>query len=119
MRSQHEEVLLTGAGDGVVNLWTLDSRDHGRLHLIGKLDDGRDEPEAILTIAQDDALLYIGRAGGELNVWHLDTKQLVRTLKPFDCDILSLSIGNDLVFITAENGEIQVIPRVDTWMDHC
>lgn len=107
--SQSEEVLLTGASDGTVNLWSLGEEDHGRVHLIRKLEDGREEPEAILAIAQDEGLLYSGRAGGELNVWHLDTKQLVRILRPFDCDILSLSIGNGLVFTAAENGEIKVI----------
>ena len=116
---QEEEVLVTGGGDGAIVLWALNETKPGSLGFISRLHNGRDEPESVLAMSLDEGLLYSGRAGGELNVWHLDTRQLVRTMKPFRCDILSLSIGRGIVFVSAENGEVKVSLKVDEMPFHC
>lgn len=103
-----QEILISGGGDGIIQLWSLDSEDDGRIHNIGKLDDGKEEAESILALAIEDTLLYSGRAGGEVDVWSLDTKQLVRAVKAFKSDVLSLSVGCGSLFVASESGAIKV-----------
>lgn len=105
---QSDEVLISGGGDGVIKLWGLDVEDAGRIYELGDLEDGRAGGESVLTIALDGTFLYSGRVDGEINVWDLETRQLVRTLKVHDHDILTLSVGYGIVFAAAVDGTVTV-----------
>lgn len=105
---QREEVLISGGGDGVIRFWGLDGAADGALHSLGQLDDGRDVDKSVLSIALDGSFLCSGRVEGEINVWDLETRQLLRTMKPHDHDILSLSFGGGYVFAAALNGSVTV-----------
>lgn len=102
-----EEVLITGGGDGVVNMWHMDEKDEGRLHKLGTLEDGRDEGESVLSIVVDGSFLYAGRVDGEINVWDLETKQLVRILKAHSEDVLNITIGGGILFSAAVDGIVK------------
>ena len=78
--SAGQEVLITAGGDGVVKLWKLRAED-GAIEELFTLDDGREEGHSILSVAIDGTFLYSGRSGGEVDVWDLETRQLVRNLK--------------------------------------
>lgn len=106
---QAEEVLISGGGDGAVSLWTLDKEKGGRIQHCERLEDGREDANSVLTIVLDGTLLFSGRVGGEINVWDLDTRQLVRAFKADDSDILSLSIGRDNLISLDENGTAKVL----------
>lgn len=116
-----EEVLITGGGDGVVNMWHLDEKDEGRLHKLGTLEDGRDEGESVLSIVVDGSFLYAGRVDGEINVWDLETKQLVRILKAHQEDVLNITIGDGILFSAAVDGIVKasksrvVLSAIHSW----
>jgi di- and tripeptidase len=49
-----------------------------------------------------------GRTGGEVNVWDLETRQLVRSLKAHRDDVLSICIGGGYMFSAAVTGYVRV-----------
>ena len=103
-----EEILVTGGGDGAVRLWTLEAEHHGRLTLLASLEDPKDESESVLTITIDRSFLASGHVGGEIRVWDLETKQLMRILHHYDQDILSLTVGYGMLFSADVAGRIRV-----------
>ncbi|KAF2760251.1 beta-Ala-His dipeptidase [Pseudovirgaria hyperparasitica] len=102
-----EEVLISGGGDGAIKLWRLDADNSGALRSLGQLDDGREEGHSVLTIALDGMFLYSGRLGGEINVWDLETRQLVRNLKTTIGDVLTLTIGGGYLFSAGMDGVVE------------
>lgn len=106
-----EETLLTGGGDGVVKLWRLDANNGGAVDELYSLDDGREEGHAILSLAMDGTFVYSGRSGGEVDVWDLETKQLVRNLKAHRDDVQSLTVGGGFLFTAAVSGYVRKFDR--------
>ena len=100
-----DEILISGGGDGVIKLWTLNPDDGALLADPISLENGDD---SILTIALDGTLLYSGRLEGEINVWDLDTRQLIRKLSACKDDILTLAVGHDLLFSAGAAGFAKV-----------
>jgi di- and tripeptidase len=90
-----EEVLISGGGDGVIKLWHLDGESGGAIGHPLSLENG---DESVLTMALDGSLLYSGRLDGEIDVWDIETRQLVRKVKAHAADTLTLAVGNGLVF---------------------
>ncbi|EMC99603.1 hypothetical protein BAUCODRAFT_62821 [Baudoinia panamericana UAMH 10762] len=105
--SAGQEVLITGGGDGLVKLWKLGEGRHGAPEELYQLDDGREEGHSILAIAVDGTFLYSGRSGGEIDVWDLETRQLVRNLKAHRDDVLTLAIGGGFLFSAGVTGYVR------------
>lgn len=105
------ETLITGGGDGVIRLWKLDGKNGGAIEELYSLDDGREEGHAILTIAIDGTFLYSGRSGGEVDVWDLETRQLVRNLKAHKDDVLTICVGGGFLFTAAVTGYVRKFDR--------
>ena len=103
-----EEVLVSGGGDGRIVLWKLDEAGGGAISSLYTLEDGREEGESILSLARDGSFLYSGRFDGEVNVWDLETRQLVRSLKATTGDVLTLSLGGGYLFAGGVSGLVQV-----------
>ena len=101
------ETLVSGGGDGVVKLWSLDSHEGGTLTEDTSLENG---DASILSMAIDGTVLYTGRLEGDVNVWDLDTRQLIRTVKAHSADILALAVGYSLLFCGGSNGNAKVVP---------
>lgn len=102
------EMLISGGGDGTIKLWSIDSESNGAVTNPVSLENGDD---SILALALEGTILYSGRLGGEINVWDLDTRQLIRRVKPDDADILTLSVGHGLIFSGGANGISRVSER--------
>ena len=100
-----EETLITGGGDGTIKLWNLAKGNAGSVKEKTTLENG---DNSILTIALNQTVLYAGRLEGEVNVWDLETCQLIRTFKAYDADVMTLSIGHGLVFTGGANGKAKV-----------
>ncbi|KAF1953052.1 glutathione degradosome [Byssothecium circinans] len=117
-----EEVLVSGGGDGRIVLWRIDAVNGGALSNIYTLEDGREEGESILSIARDGSFLYSGRFDGEVNVWDLETRQLVRSLKADTGDVLTLSLGGGHLFAGGISGQVhkynQYYETVSTFKAH-
>ncbi|KAH8705048.1 WD repeat protein [Talaromyces proteolyticus] len=84
-----EEVLLTGSGDGSVKLWRLSKDENGAPVQWAKLNNGGD---AVLSLAVEGPLLYCGLAGGALNIWNLDSQQLVKQITEYQGDLWAIDI---------------------------
>jgi di- and tripeptidase len=106
-----QEVLVSGGGDGRIILWQIDTNGRGTISSICTLDDGREEGESILSLAREGSFLYSGRFDGEVNVWDLETRQLVRSLKADTGDVLTLSVGGGHLFTGGISGLVQVRRR--------
>ena len=99
------ECLISGGGDGMVKVWPLDADDGAVIANPVCLENGDD---SILTIALDGTLLYSGRLEGDVNVWDLDTRQMIRRIKACTDDVLTLSVGHDLIFCGDARGTAKV-----------
>ena len=102
-----EEILVSGGGDGRILLWRIEAKG-GAISNICTLEDGREEGESILSLVQEGSFLYSGRPDGEINVWDLETRQLVRSLKAKTGDVLAMSLGGGYLFASGVTGIVQV-----------
>ncbi|KAK2591761.1 hypothetical protein QQS21_010551 [Conoideocrella luteorostrata] len=107
-----EDVLISGAGDGTIKLWSLsgsgnNSRGHvdddsGGIEEIMTL--GTDDAESVLSLALDGSFLYAGKLDGIVELWDLDTAQKLRVIKAHDDDIWSLQMGWGCLWAVSNNG---------------
>ena len=100
-----EETLISGGGDGTIKLWRLDRRASGAITDPISLENGDD---SVLALALDGTFLYSGRLEGDINVWDLDTRQLIRRVKAHTVDVLTLAVGHGLIFSGGANGYAKV-----------
>lgn len=106
-----EEILISGGGDGVIKFWRLNASRGGAIEELYKLDDGREEGNAVLSFALDGTFLYSGRAGGDVDVWDMETRQLVRSVKAHREDVLTISVGGGFLFSAATTGYVRKFDR--------
>lgn len=100
-----EETLISGGGDGTIKLWRLDRSASGAIEDPVSLENGDD---SILALALDGTFLYSGRLEGDINVWDLDTRQLIRRVKAHTVDVLTVAVGHGLLFSGGANGYVKV-----------
>lgn len=100
-----EEVLLTGSGDGSVKLWRLSSEDNGSPVQLAKLNNGSD---AVLSLAVEGPLLYCGLAGGALNIWNLDSQQLVKQITEYRGDLWAIDVIKGVAIGGDSHGLVKV-----------
>ena len=103
-----EEILVSGGGDGRILLWRIDPAQRGAITSLYTLEDGREEGESILSLAREGSFLYSGRFDGEVNVWDLETRQLVRSLKATTGDVHTLTLGAGVLYAGGKTGVMQV-----------
>ena len=101
------QMLITGGGDGVVKLWQLgiSLQRVVQVQQRATLESG---DNSILSMALKDTLLYTGRLEGDVNVWDLDTRQLIQTIRTSKVDVLCLSVGYGYLFVGIANGRVKV-----------
>lgn len=99
-----EEVLLTGAGDGAVKLWRVGQKAGTAPVQMAKLQNG----DSVLSIAVDGSLLYCGLAGGALNIWNLDTQQLVKRITEHTGDLWAVDIIHGVAVCGDSRGIVKV-----------
>lgn len=99
------ETLISGGGDGSIKLWSLSNTGDGGPKKPVSFENG---DESVLALALDDTLLYSGRLEGAIDIWDLDTCQLIRTVKAHTADTLTIAVGHGLIFSGAANGYAKV-----------
>lgn len=105
------QALVSGGGDGLIKFWDPETDRNGSLSLLFELGDGREEGEPILSLAAEGSFLYSGRASGEIDVWDIETRQLVRSLKAVTGDVLTLSVGGGTLFSAGQTGMVEKFDR--------
>ena len=103
-----EELLVSGGGDGRILLWNINPEKAGAITRAHVLEDGREEGASILSLALEGNFLYSGRFDGEVNIWDLQTRQLVRSLKANIGDVSTLTLGGGALFAGGKSGRVQV-----------
>lgn len=111
-----EEVLLTGSGDGSVKLWHLGQGSDGAPVQFAKLQNGSD---AVLSIAVEGSFLYCGLAGGILNIWNLDSHQLVKRIAKQSGDLWAVDIIKGITISGDSNGIVKVLQSSFKAPSHC
>lgn len=99
-----EEALLTGAGDGVVKLWRLGQQPGAAPTQIAKLQNS----DPVLSIAVEGSLLYCGLAGGALNIWNLDSNQLVKRIVRHTGDLWAVHVIQGVAICGDSSGTVKV-----------
>lgn len=108
--SPSEEVLVTGSGDGSVKLWRLGMGVNGAPVQWAKLDNGSD---AVLSLAVEGPLLYCGLEGGALNIWNLETYQLVKQITEHKGDLWAIDIVKGIAISGDSHGVVKVCITFD------
>ncbi|KAL4873060.1 hypothetical protein BDV12DRAFT_116119 [Aspergillus spectabilis] len=117
--SPNDEVLLTGAGDGVVKIWRLeqDKADIAPTQM-AKLQN----TDPVLSVAVDGSFLYCGLAGGALNIWNLDSHQLVKRITAHTGDLWAVNIIHGIAVCGDSNGIVKKFnsrfEEVGSWTAH-
>jgi di- and tripeptidase len=105
-----EEVLLTGAGDGTVKIWRLSAKANGTPVQLAKLDNGSD---AVLSIDIEGPLLYCGLENGSLNIWNLESSQLVKQMASHSGELWTTDVVKGFAF----TGDSEGVVKVSAWSD--
>ncbi|PGG99564.1 hypothetical protein AJ80_09331 [Polytolypa hystricis UAMH7299] len=117
--SNKEEILLTGSGDGSVKLWELGDGEDGAPVEIIELKNGND---AVLSIAVDGPFLYCGLSGGAVNIWNLDTRQIIRRLTSHTSDLWAIDVIGGIVITGDSTGHIKKFnsrfEEIGSWVAH-
>ncbi|KAK9384955.1 hypothetical protein V1515DRAFT_301463 [Lipomyces mesembrius] len=86
-----EEYILSGGGDGNVNLWAM---RNGTLVCLRKLSNST----SVLCMTVMDTFLYCGLTDGVINIWDLDAFQLIKSVHAHKEDVLSIASFGNCVF---------------------
>lgn len=89
---QDEEYLVSGGGDGTVKIWNF--KDDGSLEALYTL-----EPDSpVYSMCCQDSFLYCGLGAGQVAMYDLDTRQLIRLDKVGEDDVMTMSLYGECVF---------------------
>jgi di- and tripeptidase len=98
VRLNRKSMLILGGGDGDVKIWSLDCK---HVKTLSSSDDG------VLTMVHIESLLYTGHISGTINLWDLDTMQMIRSVKAHQADVLSLSGIGGFAFSGSAKGYLK------------
>ncbi|KAL3437287.1 hypothetical protein BDV09DRAFT_15485 [Aspergillus tetrazonus] len=117
--SPNDEVLLTGAGDGVVKLWRLEQgKPDSAPALMARLHN----TDPVLSVAVEGSFLYCGLSGGALNIWNLDSHQLVKRIAAHTGDLWAVDIIHGMAVCGDSNGIVKKFnsrfEEVGSWAAH-
>lgn len=99
------ESIITGGGDGISKVWQFSKSFETNKVSIELINNMMDNEDSILSQAVEYPFLYCGLTEGVINIWDLNTSQLVSQLfTPDSTDITSISVCNDYVFAINEGG---------------
>ncbi|KAI1907391.1 hypothetical protein LOZ39_005216 [Ophidiomyces ophidiicola] len=113
------EVLLTGSGDGSVKVWELGLGADIAPTEILSLQNGN---ESVLSIAIDGPFLYCGLSGGAINVWNLDSRQIIKTITDHAGDIWAIDIKKGVIISGDADGVVKKFnsrfEEITSWTAH-
>ncbi|KAI7900282.1 uncharacterized protein BX663DRAFT_554178 [Cokeromyces recurvatus] len=98
------EVLISGSGDGDVKIWLIEKNGIRLLHTLkGNLDKG------ILCLSlSEDGYLFCGVQGGDVQIWDLETLQMIRSVMAHTDDVLAIAIRGSGFISASADGSIKI-----------
>lgn len=100
------EVLLTGSGDGSVKIWELGQGPDAAPKELFTL---QNRDESVLSISVDGTFLYCGLSGGAINVWNLESRQIIKTICSHTGDVWAIDIIKGFILSGDSDGTVKVI----------
>ncbi|KAI9489794.1 WD40-repeat-containing domain protein [Zychaea mexicana] len=98
------EVVLSGSGDGDVKIWSI---SNSTLKLLNTL--RGDTDKGVLSMAiSEDGYLFCGVQGGDVQIWDLETNQLIRSMMAHSDDVLAVAIRGPGFVSASADGTIKV-----------
>jgi di- and tripeptidase len=104
-----KEMLVTGGGDGTVRMWSLYNLEMAGLEATHKF---RNVSASVLSLAQSGIFLYAGLANGCVQVYNLDSSQLVQKINVGHEDVTTLQVIDGVAFCGTSNGLLKVFAAV-------
>ncbi|KAK9467574.1 hypothetical protein V1512DRAFT_237272 [Lipomyces arxii] len=95
-----QQCILSGGGDGCVKLWTM--RDSALT-----IKQSFANSASVLSMVVMDTFVYCGLEGGCINIWDLDSLQLVRSVQAHIEDILAIAAFNNCIFSGSAAGYLR------------
>lgn len=97
------ELIITSSGDGISSVWKVTRNPKSGKVFIESGHENMNNEETVFSQAIEYPFLYCGLSEGLINIWDLNTGQLVSALKtPDKSDIISISVHDDCVFAINE-----------------
>lgn len=104
------ELLLTASGDGMVKIWSLgqqkgdESTENAPIE-VAALNNGFN---SVLSVTVDGPFLYCGLDDGLINVWNLESRQIVRRVSNVSGDVWALDVMNGHILSGDSSGLVKV-----------
>lgn len=97
------ELIITSSGDGISKIWKVTKNPTSGRVTIDSEYQNMDNNDTVFSQAIEFPFLYCGLSEGLINIWDLNTGQLISELNtPDKADIISISVHNDCVFAINE-----------------
>lgn len=103
--NKDEEVLITGAGDGTIKLWSLDALATAGIRQIAKF---KNPGTNVLSLAYKSSFLYAGLSDGTANIYNLASGQLVQRLNVGHGDVSQIVVSADSILCGTTQGWLKV-----------
>lgn len=103
-----DDVLVSGAGDGTIKVWKLGGQEVGHNGFTNGIQEllclGEDDGNCVMSLALDGSFLYGGKINGIIELWDLDTKQKLRSIKAHTGDVMTMQMGCGYLWSFGSNG---------------
>ncbi|CAO3656823.1 unnamed protein product [Mucor hiemalis] len=98
------EVLISGSGDGDVKIWSIQPEGISLVHVLkGNPDKG------VLSLAlSEDGYLFCGVQGGDVQIWDLETHQMIRSVMAHTDDVLAVALKGAGFVSASADGSIKI-----------
>lgn len=107
--SPGEELLLTGSGDSSVKMWRLGKEPDSPPVQFADL---QNDSDSVLSIAVEGSFLYCGLEGGAMNIWNLDSHQIVKKIKKHTGDLWAIDMINGIAISGDSHGIVKVSSHI-------
>ena len=113
-RGRDEDVLITGSGDGVIKLWSIDALSSDGLVQLTKF---KNVDSNVLSLSYRGSFLYAGLSDGTANVYNLASNQLVQRLSIGHGDVSQILVTTDSILCGTSQGRLKVsAPTGSLWV---
>lgn len=98
------EVLISGSGDGDVKIWAIEQNDIRLVHTLK----GNPDKGVLCLALSEDGYLFCGVQGGDVQIWDLETHQMIRSVMAHTDDVLAVAMKGSGFVSASADGSIKI-----------